>query len=154
MLDMRRLRPGSEGKMVALFLRTELASDRFGAEIRALLERDSVTEHVVTAPDLGDEAENQVRLRLLTGQRGYGSRTGFFEGFPDHVRWQWMAITPAELAGVRYIDYSYWNELSGGSRLAVDAAPRIRAGMAPFGYPSDRLLQPPTPRRRRGRPGT
>jgi hypothetical protein len=47
---------------------------------------------------------------------------------------------PAELAGVRFIDYSYWNELSGGSRLAVDAAPRIRAGVAPFGVPSDRLL--------------
>jgi hypothetical protein len=52
-----------------------------------------------------------------------------------------MAITAAELAGVRYIDYSYWNELSGGSRLAVDAAPRIRAGVTPFGVPSDRLLR-------------
>ena len=137
---MRRLRPGSEAEMVALFVRTELASDRFGAEIRALLERDRVPERVVAVPDLGDAAENQVRLRLLTEQRGYGSRTDYFEGFPDDVRWQWMAITPAELAEVRYIDYSYWNELSGGSRLAVDAVPRIRAGVAPFGVPSDRLL--------------
>lgn len=139
-LGMRRLRPGSEAEMVALFLRTELSSDRFGAEIRALLERDGVPGRVVTDPDLGDDAGNQVRLRLLTEQRGYGSRTDFFEGFPDDVRWQWMAITPAELARVRYIDYSYWNELSGGSRLAVDAAPRIRAGVAPFGVPSDGLL--------------
>jgi hypothetical protein len=43
-----------------------------------------------------------------------------------------MVITPAELATVRYVDYDYWVELSGGSRLAVDAAPRIRAGVAPF----------------------
>ena len=137
---MRRLRSSSEAEMVALFVRTEMSSDRFGAEIRALLERDRVPEHVVTGPDLGDDAENQVRLRLLTEQRGYSSRTDYFEGFPDDVRWQWMAITPAELAEVRYIDYSYWNELSGGSRLAVDAVPRIRAGVAPFGVPSDRLL--------------
>ena len=52
-----------------------------------------------------------------------------------------MAITAAELAGVRYIDYCYWNELSGGSRLAVDAGTRIRAGVTPFGVPSDRLLR-------------
>jgi hypothetical protein len=96
---MRRLGPSGEAEMVALFLRTELSSDRFGADIRVLLERDGVPEHVVSAPDLGDAAENQVRLRILTEQRGYGNRTDYFEGFPDDVRWQWMAITPAELAG-------------------------------------------------------
>jgi hypothetical protein len=47
-----------------------------------------------------------------------------------------MAITPAELATVRYVDYDYWVELSGGTCLAVDAAPRIRAGVAPFGVSS------------------
>jgi hypothetical protein len=51
-----------------------------------------------------------------------------------------MAITPAELATVRYIDYDYWVELSGGTRLAADAAPRIRAGVAPFGVSSDWAL--------------
>ena len=44
--------------------------------------------------------------------------------FPHDVRWEWMAITPAELATVRYIDYDYWVELSGGTRLAAGAAPR------------------------------
>jgi hypothetical protein len=47
-----------------------------------------------------------------------------------------MAITPAELAEVRYVQYDYWDELPGGSRLAVDAAARIRAGVSPFGVPS------------------
>jgi len=86
--------------------------------------------------DLGDG----VRLRLLTDHREYSTRAGLFDGFPDDVRWQWMAITPAELAGVRYVDYDYWVELSGGSRLAADAAPRIRAGVAPFGVSSDWAL--------------
>ena len=90
---------------------------------------------------LGGDAENQVRLRLLTGHRGYASRTDYFEGFPDDVSWQWMAITAAELAAVRYIDYDYWIELSGGTRLAADAAPRIRAGAAPFGVSSDGMLR-------------
>src|SRR6516225_9488864 len=137
---MRWLRPSSEAEMVALFLRTELPAARFRDTLRALLQRHGLPQSVITAPDLGDDAENQARLRLLTEHREYGTRTGLFEGFPDDVRWQWMAITPAELATVRYIDYDYWVELSGGTRLAVDAAPRIRAGVAPFGVPSDWAL--------------
>jgi hypothetical protein len=137
---MRRLRPSSEAEMVALFLRTELPAARSRDDLRALLEQARLSERVVTDPDLGDDAENQARLRLLTQHRGYANRTELFDGFPDDVRWQWMAITPAELARVRYIDYDYWVELSGGTRLAVDAAPRIRAGVAPFKVPSDWAL--------------
>lgn len=72
---MRRLRPSNEAEMVALFLRTELPSDRWQDDPRALLKRAGQPEHVVTAPDLGDEIENQARLRLLTEHRGYGTRT-------------------------------------------------------------------------------
>jgi hypothetical protein len=137
---MRRMRPSSEAEMVALFLRTELPAARHRDDLRALLERGGLPERVITAPDLGDDAQNQARLRLLTWHRGYGTRTELFDGFPDDVRWQWMAITPAKLARVRFIDYDYWVELSGPSRLAADAAPRIRAGVAPFGVPSDWAL--------------
>jgi hypothetical protein len=126
--------------MVALFLRTELPAARSRDDLRAHLEREGLPARVITAPDLGNDAENRARLRLLTHHRGYGTRTELFDGFPDDVCWQWMAITPAELAGVRYIDYDYWVELSGGSRLPVDAGPRIRAGVAPFGVSSDWAL--------------
>src|SRR5438105_3282161 len=107
---MRRLRPSSEPEMVALFLRTELLSGRWRDDLRALLKRAGLSDRVVTAPDLSDDAENRARLRLLTGYRGYGIRTEIFEGFPGDVRWQWMAITPTELARVRYIEYDYRNE--------------------------------------------
>jgi hypothetical protein len=98
---MRWLRSSSEAEMVALFLRTELPSDRWKEDLRALLGRAGLPGRVITAPDLGDDAENQARLRLLTEHRGYSTRTEIFDGFPDDVRWQWMAITPAELAEVR-----------------------------------------------------
>jgi hypothetical protein len=32
---------------------------------------------------------------------------------------------------VRFIDYSYWNELSGGSRRPADVLPTLRAGRLP-----------------------
>lgn len=137
---MQWLRPSSEAEMVALFLRTELPSDRWRDELEALLERAGLPERVVTDPDLDDDGENQARLRLLTQHRGYGNRTEIFAGFPYDVRWWWMAITASELARVRFIEYDYWVELSGGTRLAVDAAARIRAGVAPFGVPNDGAL--------------
>jgi hypothetical protein len=137
---MRRLRPSSEAEMVALFLRTEWPAARFRDGLRTLLARAGLPERVVTDPDLDDPAENRARWQLLTWHRDYGTRTGLFNGFPDDVRWEWMAISPTELARVRYIGYDYWVELSGGTRLAVDAAPRIRAGVAPFGVASDWAL--------------
>jgi hypothetical protein len=41
---------------------------------------------------------------------------------------------------VRYIEYSYWNELSGGSRLPGDAAERIRAGVRVSGVSNGRFI--------------
>ncbi len=56
---MRRLLASSEAEMVALFLRTELFSDRYGPVIRALMECDGVLEQVVTASDLSDDEVGQ-----------------------------------------------------------------------------------------------
>jgi hypothetical protein len=38
-----------------------------------------------------------------------------------------VALTPAELADVRYIDWDYWLEVSGGTRRPRDAIARMRA---------------------------
>ena len=113
---------------------------RFRGSLQRLLDQAGLAERLVTAPNLDDPAENQAREQLLAQHRGYGTRTGLVNGFPHDVCWQWMAITPAELAMVRYAGYDYWAGLSGGTRLAADAAPRIRAGVAPFGVSSDWAL--------------
>jgi hypothetical protein len=123
--------------MVALFLRTELASVRHGPRIRELLDRADVSERLLVAPDLTSPRENVVRRHLLSAHRGYEARVGLFDGFPDDVRWDWVALEPAELLRVKYIKYDYWTELSGGSRLATDAPALIRAGTAPFGVSSE-----------------
>jgi hypothetical protein len=137
---MRGLRRASEAEMVALFLRCDLGAARFQAGLRAELERAGLPERIVTDPRLEDETENLARRRVLERHHGYGESTGLFDGFPSDVRWEWMAIAPQELARVRYVDYDYWVELSGGSRLATDAAPLVRAGVAPLGVPGDWAL--------------
>jgi hypothetical protein len=53
----------------------------------------------------------------------------------------WAQTGPRELAGVRYVEYSYWNELSRGSRLAADATRRIDADLRPWGVANERFRQ-------------
>ncbi len=126
--------------MVALFLRTELTSVRHRPRIGELLDREALPERLLATPDLTSPIENARRRRLLSAYRGYEPRIGLFDGFPRDVRWDWMTIAPDELLQVRYINYDYWTELSGGSRLARDVPARVRAGVAPFGVSSEWVI--------------
>ena len=126
--------------MVACFLLGELKSSRFGEGIRRALAAAGESEALLTDADLVDPAANRVRRDLLAATRGYGDNRDVFESFPDRVRWIRAVLSPGELARVRYIEYSYWNELSGGSRLPGDAAERIRLGMRAFGVPNGRFI--------------
>lgn len=129
--------------MIACFLRGELASRRFGPALRAALSAADRSERLLTHPDLSDEDDNRARRDLLGATRGYGrNRDVFDESFPDPagIRWIRAELARAEIARVRYIDYSYWNELSGGSRLPIDAARRIHAGVRVFGVSNRRFI--------------
>lgn len=140
---MRILSNSSEAEMIACFLRGELTSRRFGPGLRAALTEAGLSERLVANPDLSDEHQNRARGDLLGVTRGYGqNRDVFDESFPAKagVRWVRAELSQAELARVRYIDDSYWNELSGGSRLPVEAARRIEEGVRAFGVPNRRFI--------------
>jgi hypothetical protein len=139
---MRILRESSEDEMIACFLHGELTSRRFGPGLRAALTEAGLSERLLAEADLGDENENRARRDLLGAARGYGqNRDVFDEDFPApaSVHWIRAELSQAELALVRYIDYSYWNELSGGTRLPADAARRIREGVRVFGVSNQRF---------------
>ena len=138
---MRVLRGSSEDEMVALFLLGEMGSERFGAGIRTALDAAGQTETLITATDLSDADQNRARRAILAKTRGYGENRDVFENFPARVRWVRAMLAPGELARVRYIDYSYWNELSGGSRLPSDAAQQVRRGIKVFGVSNRRFLR-------------
>jgi hypothetical protein len=46
-----------------------------------------------------------------------------------------------ELEQVRYIKYDYWDELSGGTRLARDGASNAVAGKVVYGVSSEGLVE-------------
>jgi hypothetical protein len=131
----------SEDEMIAMFLLGELSSERFGEGIRTALDAAGQKETLITAADLSDADQNRARRTILAATRGYGENRDVFENFPARVRWVRAMLAPGELARVRYMDYSYWNELSGGSRLASDAAQQVRRGIKVFGVSNRRFLR-------------
>jgi hypothetical protein len=121
---MRLLRPVSEDEMVAVFLTAEASSERYGPQIRQILARLGQCSGIIEHPDTGDEAANTARRQILAAYRAYPAGD-VFTGMPADVRWHRAALTPAELATVRYIDYPYWTDFAGGTRLAIDGARRL-----------------------------
>ena len=130
---MQHLHPIAEDEMVAVFLRTEIASSRFRPTLLELLRRDDRDPRLVEHPDLADADENAYRRHLLGAHRGYRRNADVFTAMPAGVRWYRALISPDEVARVRYLNDDYWILLSGGSRLATDAATRIRQGIEAFG---------------------
>src|SRR5260370_7068551 len=121
---MRLRRPASEDDMVAIFLAAEVTSERYGPQIRGILTRLGQPGGIGEQPDTRDEAANAIRRQVLAAYRDYPAGD-VFTGMPADVTWHHAALTPAELATVRYIDYPYWTEFSGGTRLAADGAYRL-----------------------------
>lgn len=138
---MRVVGVGSADEMIACFLRGELPSQRFGGEIRSRLVACGQTEQLLTHPNLSDAEANAARRALLAATRGYGENRALFENFPAHVTWTKAVLSADEAAEVRYINYSYWVELSGGSRRPADAAARIKAGIRAFDKPNEPFVK-------------
>ncbi len=121
---MRLLKPASEDDMIAVFLAAEVTSERYGPQIRAILTGLGQPPGIAGHPDTRDDAANAIRRQVLAAYRSYPAGD-VFTGMPADVAWHHAALTPAELATVRYIDYPYWTEFSGGTRLAADGAYRL-----------------------------
>ena len=102
--------------MVAVFLRGELESERFGEKLRGLL------------PDGVEGVPGAELRRVLDQHRAYEAREGLFGGFPRDVSWFRAALTRDEVLDILFIDWSWWLELSGGTRRPREAARRIRTG--------------------------
>lgn len=122
-------RRAAEPEVVLAFLRGEIDSERFGNDLRhALIDAGGL--ELVRSPDLGSAEENQARRLALAAARGWRDME-LFQGFPEQVEWYHGVLAPDDLERVHFIDYSYWNELSGGSRRPSDVLATLQAGRLP-----------------------
>lgn len=122
-----------EPYVVAKFLEAELLSNRFGPEVKAALAQLNSSEDLVTAPNLEDEKQNRLRAEVLGAYRGWRRGQLLFHNFPDSIDWYVVELSPSEIEELKFINYSYWLGISGGSLLVGDAADGIRGGKVVFG---------------------
>ena len=127
----RAIRPAIEAEVIAVFLRGELDSPRYGERIRDLARAEGLEESALLAPTLEDADEHRRRVRILEGHRAWLRRDGLFGGWPEQVDWSLVGLAPNEVLSILYIDWDWWLEISGGTRRPLDAAARIRAGAVP-----------------------
>lgn len=130
-----------ESAMVAAFLKAELRSARFSDVQKAAMKRFNISEQIIANPNLEDEQENQLRAQVLGDYRGYKHNREIFEGFPHDLTWHKAALTRDEVGNLRYVDYSYWNELTDNTHLVKDAVKNIQQGKVVFDIPNDRFLE-------------
>lgn len=78
----------------------------------------------------GELRSPRFRDEIRAGRRGWRVG-GLFDGLPDDIEWQRVALSPDEVLGIRYIDWDWWLRISDGTRSPVVAARRIRAGLVP-----------------------
>jgi hypothetical protein len=138
---MRLIEEISEDAMVAVFLKTEIMSARFGKDILALLKRDGAGRDILDTPDIHDGEQNAYRAALLGEYRGYRQNRDLFTDYSENASWYRATLTKEELANVRYIDYSYWNEISNGTRLPIEAAKTIHTGRKTYGQSNEGFLK-------------
>ena len=130
---MKLLEPATEDDMIAVFLAGELTSERFGAKVRSALKSSDANQSIITKPDISDSVQNTLRRQILREARGYGKKTSWFAGLPDDIRWYRARLQREELPDIRYIVYSYWLGLSGGTLRAGDGAATVKTGKEIFG---------------------
>jgi hypothetical protein len=138
---MRVLRDINEAEMVAIFLKGEISSKRFGHRILSHLNEGLENRKIIDSPDLSNEAENVSRSTLLGKHRGYGNSEGLFRNFPKTVTWKEVLLTKEELKNLRFINYDYWVELSSGTRSPEVAAENIKKGIEIFDRSNERFFK-------------
>ena len=130
--DMRITKGISEDEMIAVFLKGEIGSFRFGEKIIKYLELDNQNRKIIDNPNIDNNEENKYRRNLFEKYRGYGSNKELFENFPQDVAWKRAILEKADLQNIKYINYDYWVELSGGSRKVIDGARNVIGGVEIF----------------------
>lgn len=123
---MRFLKNATEQDVVNAFLQAELDNPRHHERYQKAIDNTGVKN-----ADLSVMVDDE-KYALLKTARGWPDEM-LFKHFPRAVEWQWAEIDDADLERLRYINYSYWNELSKNSSSPLKARETIESNIEIFG---------------------
>ena len=136
---MKKIKLSSESEMVYEFLKMEIESTRYKEKIESVLDEMQINREIITNGDITSDTENEIRAAVLGKFRGYPNED-MFDSFPRNIRWFWTEFDTDDIAKIRYIIYSYWNELSDYTGSPLIAADTIRSGKMIYDLPNDDFI--------------
>jgi hypothetical protein len=136
---MKIIKPSNENEMVYKFLKMEFSSNRFKERIEEALAELNADSRLITDGDIHNNHENTLRISILKKFRGYRDAE-LFENFPSAVEWVWAEFNEGDLPHIRYIEYSYWNEISNYTGSPLEAAKTVLSGKTIYDVPNDGFL--------------
>ncbi len=117
-----------KANVILCFLLGEFNSQRFNEKLKNEMEKLNIDESLILSADINNESENKLREKLLSEFRGYGKNEGLFENFPTVEEYSYGRFDIEDIDKIKYINYSYWNELSSNTSSPLVAASNIMAG--------------------------
>lgn len=138
---MEILKKITEDEMISIFLQAEMDSVRFGKNLHKQLKINRLNPEIIEKPNTTDSEQNKQRRLLLREYRGFGQNKELFENFPKDFAWSMVVLNKEDLQLVKYINYDYWVELSGGSRLVADGARNVLKGVKIFNQPNTNFIK-------------
>ncbi|KKQ90010.1 MAG: hypothetical protein UT14_C0046G0001 [Candidatus Shapirobacteria bacterium GW2011_GWE1_38_92] len=128
-------------EMISVFLIAELNSPRWGKKIENILLKNKIDKRIVTSPNISNSRENSLRALVLGEFRGYGKKDGLFDDIDEVISWKKVLLESEDFKKIKYIDYDYWNELSGKTGFVVDGAKNVKKGMEIFNVSNKQYWQ-------------
>ena len=126
---MLELGPAQECEMILAFLKAEVDSSRFGNTVNAWIAAKHFTRNeLIENADLSDPQQNQARLGILRGYRGYGRDVFLFRGFPADVVYRRIKLEPHEVDKLKYANEPAWVEMSDGTRKPLQLVEKLNRG--------------------------
>jgi len=138
---MKIIRQSAENEMIHEFLKMEIASNRYSKQIKDILNELGLPIEIITNGDILSQQESAARAEVLNRFRGYGRDEELFINYPAKVDWVWATFGTSDIEKIKYIEYSYWNELSNFTGSPIEAAKAIRAGKTVYDVPNDGFLK-------------
>lgn len=133
-------RDSNEDEMVLEFLSMEIKSERFAQDILNVLDELKIDKSIILHGDIKNRDENKLRRKILGRFRGYRENRELFANFPNNIAWKWTVFNKTDLPKIKYITYSYWDEISNYTGSPLEAAKTIKSGKTVFDVPNDGFL--------------
>jgi len=138
---MKIIKSTTENEMIYEFLKMEITSNRYTGQIKSILDELHIPMEIITNGDILSQRENAVRAEILNRFRGYSRNEALFTNYPANVHWVWAIFGNDDIGKIKYIEYSYWNELSNYTGSPLEAAKMIGAGKMIYDVPNDGFIE-------------